>query len=730
MNLKDLVEKAFAPDGYLVGHGYSYREEQHEYARHVVRWLEGNYPAALEGDTGIGKGLAYLLPLAVYLALHKHKGVRGVVSTYTIALQSQLLSSEIPMVQRYLEAKSLQPLKIVRRLGRGQFCDQTRAMEHILELQSEPEADQLPEEMDLLQAFAIWVAGIGTHEGIIPDFIENYGRLPKGISLNRIALSSTVENETFEAHKAAAQQADLVITSHAVMVHECVRPGTMLGVNRPVIAVFDEADKFPAAASSILTRRLQPDQVITHLKTVLDVMSGRAKTGRTLINEAMEKAKAVESMLASVKPTKVAHVPLNHLGNLERGTLATTARELAQDLTNLVLLLRKTQLKTNAINKFRVERGINELNKAIPALQTLIQNEKSGKSYGHSMIHYSPVRNIPSIETMAVNAGAVMVSMATVPKKREAPEGSKQSTEAEVVKNEGTLYNPVESPRFLITSATLCGIPKQGEQHVSWGEFGIAKERTAFTVRISPKVYGNLSFVLSPHTGSKPFQTLANDEGDDDFCLSPEWLDHVANMVRTAAATQGNVLVLSNSFAETTALATRMHDLEHPLHAHRLGSSLREHVYQFQRRGGVLISPSAWEGHNIRRVDGSQLFNQLVATRIPRYPRDENYEEALFHFYATYTDRVYTRENIKQMVAGLLVTLAFRRLKQGFGRAIRQATDDCTIWVGDPRFPIYGEQSPFKGYTPFQHVIAERFQERWQKALIFNESQLPLAAIN
>ena len=58
----------------------------------------------VEGGTGVGKSMAYLLPAALFAA---SKGQRVVISTNTINLQEQLLRKDIPALIEILEGAGL-----------------------------------------------------------------------------------------------------------------------------------------------------------------------------------------------------------------------------------------------------------------------------------------------------------------------------------------------------------------------------------------------------------------------------------------------------------------------------------------------------------------------------------------------------------------------------------------------------------------------------------------------
>ena len=69
------------------------RPEQEEMAREVTRALKDSTHRAIEAGTGVGKSLAYLLPMALYA---KRNNVTVGVATKTNALTDQLVSHELP----------------------------------------------------------------------------------------------------------------------------------------------------------------------------------------------------------------------------------------------------------------------------------------------------------------------------------------------------------------------------------------------------------------------------------------------------------------------------------------------------------------------------------------------------------------------------------------------------------------------------------------------------------
>ena len=78
---------------------YRFRPQQVEMARSVAEAMGEGRHLVVEGGTGVGKSMAYLLPAALFA---QAKGTRVVVSTNTINLQEQLISKDLPTLSEAL----------------------------------------------------------------------------------------------------------------------------------------------------------------------------------------------------------------------------------------------------------------------------------------------------------------------------------------------------------------------------------------------------------------------------------------------------------------------------------------------------------------------------------------------------------------------------------------------------------------------------------------------------
>jgi len=109
------AEELFAPEGPLAREepDYESRPQQARMAAAVLATLEQGGGLVVEAGTGVGKSLAYLLPGALWAV---SGGRRLQVSTHTRALQEQVMERELPTVARVLKRLG-HPLRYAMLMG-------------------------------------------------------------------------------------------------------------------------------------------------------------------------------------------------------------------------------------------------------------------------------------------------------------------------------------------------------------------------------------------------------------------------------------------------------------------------------------------------------------------------------------------------------------------------------------------------------------------------------------
>ncbi|MBJ7221192.1 MULTISPECIES: ATP-dependent DNA helicase DinG [unclassified Brenneria] len=99
------------------------RIPQRQMIAEVAKTLAGDYPRhlAIEAPTGVGKTLSYLIP---GIAVGRAEEKTLVVSTANVALQDQIFSKDLPLLQKFIPE-----LKFTAAFGRGRYiCPRNLAM--------------------------------------------------------------------------------------------------------------------------------------------------------------------------------------------------------------------------------------------------------------------------------------------------------------------------------------------------------------------------------------------------------------------------------------------------------------------------------------------------------------------------------------------------------------------------------------------------------------------------
>ena len=144
----DEIRGIFSPDGLLARalDGFESRPGQVELAVEVARALNEDRIIASEAGTGIGKSFAYLVPSILWAVANDR---RVVVSTGTIQLQEQLVSKDLPFLERVLPVEFRYALV----KGRGNYACK-RKVEELAGLLETPEIVEEDEREQLRQLVA------------------------------------------------------------------------------------------------------------------------------------------------------------------------------------------------------------------------------------------------------------------------------------------------------------------------------------------------------------------------------------------------------------------------------------------------------------------------------------------------------------------------------------------------------------------------------------------------
>lgn len=223
--------------------GFEYRPEQKQMISGVARTFAEGGHLMVEGGTGVGKSVAYLLPAILYAVAN---GKRVVVSTNTINLQEQLLQKDIPALSKALEQAgeiSEGELRAVSLKGRANyFCirrwtnlsrsdslstDDARLLSKCLVwLQDTPTGDR--GEMNLAgRDWQSWIRVSASDKGFCPG-------LRQGMCFLRAA-------------RERAEAAHVIVVNHALLLSDLARGGGLIPEYDHLVV--DEAHHLEAEAT-------------------------------------------------------------------------------------------------------------------------------------------------------------------------------------------------------------------------------------------------------------------------------------------------------------------------------------------------------------------------------------------------------------------------------------------------------------------------------------------------
>ena len=218
---------------------YEKRNGQREMSETIFDAFKVHHHALIEAETGTGKSLAYLIP-AIYEAVKEKK--RIIISTYTTQLQTQLLEDEIPLIRKLLKF----PFKAALLKGKSNYISLEK-FERELDSEHQDNYDIVLTKAMIL----VWLTETDT--GDIDEI-----QLPTSGYFFYKKISTDSEGYTdvyspwfsrsyYQKARKNAQQADLVITNHALLCTDMFNDYQFLPAYDKVI--IDEAHHIEATAS-------------------------------------------------------------------------------------------------------------------------------------------------------------------------------------------------------------------------------------------------------------------------------------------------------------------------------------------------------------------------------------------------------------------------------------------------------------------------------------------------
>lgn len=181
---------------------FEFRPGQQTLFAKIAAAAENGHHLLAEAGTGTGKTMAYLLAAA---ALRRTSGKKTIISTYTNNLQDQIVNKDFPLIQKIFPDLTIAVLK-----GRRKYLDLSK-------LQTLKEKPVLEEhEITSLIKILLWLGK--TESGDLDELnLQNKETL---IFEQICSEPDRQEHGYLEKARAKAEQADIVVVNHALLVQD------------------------------------------------------------------------------------------------------------------------------------------------------------------------------------------------------------------------------------------------------------------------------------------------------------------------------------------------------------------------------------------------------------------------------------------------------------------------------------------------------------------------------
>ncbi len=237
--------------------GFEQRAEQVEMLNSVTQAIYEGQKLVVEGGTGVGKSMAYLLPAALFAAA---RGLRVVISTNTINLQEQLIRKDIPALIKVLEGSGVVEeglIKATQLKGRTNYLCLRRW--NYLAHSENPSAD----EARLLSKTAVWlqdtVGGDRSEINLSGRDAFTWSKVSAGEKGGCPALRSSSGACFLRSARERADQAHIIVVNHALLLADLAHGGGIIPDYQHLI--IDEAHNLEDEATRQFGFQILADQL-------------------------------------------------------------------------------------------------------------------------------------------------------------------------------------------------------------------------------------------------------------------------------------------------------------------------------------------------------------------------------------------------------------------------------------------------------------------------------------
>jgi len=264
--LEHMIEKTFIG----IAHnkeGYKPRESQQLMVNQIGKMLNNpsNNLITIEGQTGCGKSMAYLVPAINQVLLHNKNNkerIHLVVATANVALQQQLINHELPVL-----AQAGLKMTSVLAAGRGRYLCQKNAMVTMEDENLDVREAQKLEELLMSLGNNSWD---GLKDNLTDDNPLQERIWPK-ISAQRAKCKDCEYKEkcAFVKARSAIEKSDVIVANHA-LVWSDLEDNKILPLPQNTIYVFDEAHHIPKSYRDSLSKSSNLNRILRLVNKDID----------------------------------------------------------------------------------------------------------------------------------------------------------------------------------------------------------------------------------------------------------------------------------------------------------------------------------------------------------------------------------------------------------------------------------------------------------------------------